>query len=209
MALSSLTGEHASCRGLARAGLDDGRLAHVADNSVLSDPEPLTPRPPARPVVLVAADRSHRAVLGNLGQLHRHDLSEAYGHLPNLDGTFNNRRLDLFLAGADPLCRAWLIMAAGSLCGFIMTAPAQDSGQVISDLFIVRALRRTGVGREAARQVIAMFPGRWSIAFQSYNPGARQFWSRVAADAAGDSWDVRDEPSPAGRPADTWITFQA
>jgi predicted acetyltransferase len=148
-------------------------------------------------------------VLGNLGQLHRHDLSEAYRHLPNPDGTFNNRRLDLFLAGADPVSRAWLIMAAGSLCGFVMTVPAEGGGQAISDLFIVRALRRTGVGREAARQVIAVFPGRWSIGFQSYNPGVRRFWSQVAADAAGDMWDVRDEQSAAGHPPDTWITFQA
>jgi predicted acetyltransferase len=141
--------------------------------------------------------------------LYRHDLSEAYGHLPNPDGTFNNRRLDQFLAGSDPLGRAWLIMAAGALAGFVMTAPAEDGGQKISDFFIVRALRRTGVGREAARQVIAMFPGRWSIAFQSYNPGAGQFWSRVAADVAGDSWDTRDGPSAADLPPDTWITFQA
>src|SRR5215813_12797510 len=101
---------------------------------VASDSASFPPRLPSRPVGLVPVDRSHRAVLGNLGQLHRHDLSEASRHLPNPDGTFNNRRLDLFLAGGDPLCRAWLIMAAGSLCGFVMTAPAEDGGQAISDL---------------------------------------------------------------------------
>jgi predicted acetyltransferase len=147
-------------------------------------------------------------VLENLGQLYRHDLSEAYGHLPNPDGTFNNRRLDLFLAGADPGRRAWLVTAAGSVGGFVMTSPAGDGGTSISDFFVVRALRRTGVGREAARQVIAMTPGRWSIGFQSYNPGARRFWSRVASDAAGDSWATHDDPPVAGRPPDTWITFQ-
>jgi len=39
-------------------------------------------------------------VLENLGQLLRHDLSEAYGLLPNADGTFNNRHLDLFRTDA-------------------------------------------------------------------------------------------------------------
>ena len=158
---------------------------------------------------LIPVDRSCRAVLENLGQLYRHDLSEAYGHLPNPDGTFNNRRLDLFLAGTDPAHRAWLITAAGSLCGFVMTAPARGGGTSISDFFIVRALRRSGVGREAARQVIAMTPGRWSIGFQSYNPGAQRFWSQVASDAAGNNWAMRDDPPVAGRPPDTWITFQA
>ena len=175
----------------------------------------LPPRPASEPVELVPADRSHRAVLANLGQLYRHDLSGPYGHVPNLDGTFNNRRLDLFLAGADPEVRAWLITAAGSLGGFVMTAPALSAdggGRSISDFFIVRALRRSGVGREAARQVIAMTPGRLRIAFQAYNPGAQRFWSQVASDAAGDQWAMHDEQPPGQqdpRDTDTWITFQA
>jgi predicted acetyltransferase len=147
-------------------------------------------------------------VLENLSHLYRYDLSEPYQDLPNPDGTFSNRRLDLFLAGIDPARRAWLITAAGSLCGLVMTAPADGSGTSISDFFIVRALRRSGVGREAARQVIAMTPGRWSIAFQSYNPGAQRFWSQVARDAVGDQSATHDDPPAAGRPPDTWITFQ-
>jgi len=168
----------------------------------------MPPRPPAEPVELRPAARTDRAVLGNLGQLYRHDLSEAYRHPPNPDGTFNNRRLDLFLAGADPQQRAWLITASGALGGFVMTAPGPGSGMSISDLFIVRALRRWGVGREAARQVIAMTPGLWSIGFQRYNPGAERFWTQVASDAAEDTWTTHDDPPVEGRPPDTWITFR-
>ena len=177
-------------------------------------PAPSPPRPPSDPVELVAVDRSQRAVLENLGQLYRHDLSEAYGHLPNPDGTFNNRRLDLFLAGADLEHRAWLITAAGRLGGFVMTAPdergepGERDGMSVSDFFVVRALRRTGVGREAARQVVALFPGGWSIGFQSYNPGVQRFWSQVATDVAGDQWTTYDDPPVAGRPPDSWIVFR-
>lgn len=166
------------------------------------------PRPPSHPVELIRVDRTHRAVLQHLGQLYRYDLSEAYGQVPNPDGTFGNRRLDLFLAEADPHVRAWLIRAAGAIGGFAMTAPAPGGGTTIYDFFVARSLRRTGVGREAARQVIAMFPGRWSIGFQVYNPGAQRFWSRVATDAAEDRWSTYDDPAPANRPPDTWITFE-
>lgn len=175
-----------------------------------ADPSLLPPRPAPSPVELIPVGRSHRAVLENLGQLYRHDLSGPYGTVPNPDGTFNNRRLDLFLAEADPAARAWLITAAGSLGGFVMTAPADDGGRSISDFFIVRALRRSGVGREAARQVIAMAPGPWRIAFQVYNPGAQRFWSQVATDAAGDRWAMHNDP-PGQQDTwkvDTWITFQ-
>ncbi|MFF5288378.1 GNAT family N-acetyltransferase [Paractinoplanes globisporus] len=164
-------------------------------------------RPLSRPVTLVAVDRSHRAVLSNLGQLYRHDLSEAYGHLPNDDGTFNDRQMDRFLAGVDPQHHTWLITVAGKTAGFVMTLPAKDGGNSISGFFVVRALRRTGVGREAALQAIAMFPGRWSIAFQRYNPGVESFWSRVATDVVGDRWNMHDGPVPENRPPDTWITF--
>jgi predicted acetyltransferase len=88
-----------------------------------------------------------------------------------------------------------------------MTIPAKDGGTSIAGFFVVRAWRRAGVGREAAVQAIAMFPGRWSIAFQRYSPGVEKFWSAVATDAVGNRWDMLDGPRPENRPPDTWITF--
>lgn len=165
-------------------------------------------RPPSHPVVLRPADRSDRAVLENLGQHYRHDLSGPLGLLPNADGTFNNRRLDMFRTGADPEHRAWLITVAGGLGGFVMTRPIEGD-MSISDFFIVRALRRTGVGSEVARQVIAMRQGPWRVGFQRYNPGVERFWTMVAAEAAGDEWTMWDDPPVEGQtwPPDTWIRF--
>ncbi len=172
-----------------------------------TDVSPRPPRPPSAPVALVPADRSDRAVLENLGQLYRHDLSEAYGLLPNADGTFNNRRLDEFRIGTDPEGRAWLITAAGGLAGFVMTRRMDDGAMAICDFFVVRALRRTGAGREAARLAIATYDGRWQIGFQRYNPGVERFWSHVATDVAGDAWTIEDDEPVEGRPPDTWIRF--
>ncbi len=164
-------------------------------------------RPPSRPVALTSVDRSHRAVLENLGQLFRHDLSEAYGLLPNDDGTFNNRPLDLFFAQAEPRHHAWLITVAARTAGFVLTNDDPAGGTSMTAFFVVRALRRTGVGHEAALQAIAATPGRWSIGFQRYNPGAEKFWSRVATAVVGDRWEIHDEPTPDDRPPDSFITF--
>jgi predicted acetyltransferase len=172
------------------------------------DPLPSLPRPPSEPVELVQVGRSDRAVLENLGQLYRHDLSESYGLLPNPAGTFNNRRLDEFRAGTESDHRAWLIQAAGGLGGFVMIQP-HDEAMSISDFFVVRALRRTGVGREAARLAIRLVPGPWLIGFQRYNPGVERFWSQVATEAVGEgAWTMQDEPPVDGRPPDTWISFE-
>jgi hypothetical protein len=71
--------------------------------------------------------------------------------------------------------------------------------------FVVRALRRTGVGLEAARQLLALLPGEWGIAFQDENPGARPFWERVAREVAGDGWRLEPGAGPPGPSADVWL----
>ncbi len=165
------------------------------------------PRPASQPVTLAPVTRNHRAVLLNVGQLFRHDMSESYAHLPNADGTFNDRMTDLFLAGRDPGSRGWLIEAAGRLGGYALTRPWERGGTSMAAFFVVRALRRTGVGRRAAELVLAEQPGPRGIAFQDYNPGARQFWERVATDAVGDGWVSYDAEPVDGRPPDSWLTF--
>nr|WP_221374812.1 hypothetical protein [Actinoplanes polyasparticus] len=165
------------------------------------------PRPPSHPVVLKPLARGDRAVLDHLGQLYRYDLSDAYALLPNADGSFNFRELDRFRLADDPKRRAWLITAAGHTAGFVLTGPGEPDGTSITAFFVVRALRRTGVGREAAVRAIGEFPGRWVIGFQRYNPGVEAFWSRVATDVAGNRWTIHDGPAPDDRPPDTFITF--
>jgi predicted acetyltransferase len=102
---------------------------------------------------------------------------------------------------------AWLIKVADRLGGFVMTRRLDDGAMSISDFFVVRAARRNGIGREAARLVICQFAGQWRIAYQSYNPGAQRFWTRVATDAVGDKWRTYEDEPDKARPADTWITF--
>ena len=168
-----------------------------------------TPPPsPTAPVTLTEVDRSQRAVLSNLGQLYRYDLAAAYGHLPNDDGTFDNRRLDSFLAGHDPSLHAWLVRVDGRLGGFAMVRTADDGAHSVMDFFVVRTLRRSGVGRAVARELLALFPGRWRIAFQRYNPGAEEFWTAVAREAVGDDFVLADGELPQGRPPDTWLSFR-
>ena len=159
-------------------------------------------------MTLTEVDRSHRAVLSNLGQLYRYDLAAGYRHLPNDDGTFNNRRLDAFLAGLDPTLRAWLVHAGGRLAGFAMVRTADDGTHSVADFFVVRTLRRSGVGRTVARDLVALFPGPWRIAFQRYNPGAEDFWTAVAREAVGDAFELADDAPVEGRPPDTWLSFR-
>ena len=146
-----------------------------------------------------------RAIVERLAQLERHDLSEFRGTLPNADGTYEIPWLPLFFE--DPERRAYLIHFEGALAGFALTRPLEGEATSITAFFIVRALRRMGVGHHAALKLLRQQPGRWGIAFQEANPGAARFWRRVATDAVGSDWVEEPRPVPGmpDSPPDIWI----
>lgn len=49
----------------------------------------------------------------------------------------------------------------------------------MAEFFVMRKHRRVGVGREAARQVFAMFPGPWQVRQLQGNDAATAFWRSV------------------------------
>mgnify|MGYP000435033149 CR=1 FL=1 len=64
--------------------------------------------------------------------------------------------------------------------------------QDVFAFFVLRGLRRTGVGSLAAAQLIAESPGRWAIAFQEDNVAAAAFWRRLVRDLVGDATAIHD-----------------
>ncbi|MEU6767574.1 GNAT family N-acetyltransferase [Streptomyces sp. NPDC046853] len=142
-----------------------------------------------------------------LAQLYRHDLSEFLGYLPEADGTFAFRTLPLFFD--EPEREVLLIEYGSAPAGFVLTRPLPDGATSIGAFFVVRALRRRGVGQQAALRLLRCRPGRWAIAFQEANAGAARFWRGVATAAVGSAW--REETRPVVTadgstvPDDHWI----
>ncbi|QES40060.1 GNAT family N-acetyltransferase [Streptomyces venezuelae] len=157
--------------------------------------------------VLRPADAQLRPVVERLAQLYRHDMSEFLGYLPSPDGTFEFGRLPLFFD--EPGRSALLIQYGSAPAGFVLTRPMPEGATSISAFFVVRALRRRGVGREAALQLLRSRPGAWAIAFQPANAGAARFWRGVATAAVGSDWREESRPVPASvaahAPDDQWI----
>ena len=150
-----------------------------------------------------------QAVVERLAQLERHDLSEFRGTLPNADGLYGIRWLPLFFE--DPERLAYLIECDGALAGFALTRPLDGEVTSLTAFFVVRALRRKGVGHRAALELLRQRPGRWGVAFQEENPGAARFWRRVATDAVGPDWVEEPRPVP-GTPdfaPDIWISLDS
>lgn len=153
------------------------------------------------------ADTTDRPVLERLWLMFRHDISEFGGQLPNPDGTFRSERLQAVFS--DPDWEAYVIVQDDRPAGFAVVRGLASRVRVLSSFFVVRAVRRTGIGSRAVRDVVKRHPGRWEVPFQDNNLAAVRFWRRVATEIAGDAWTEERRPVP-GQPTippDVWISF--
>ncbi|KOU70930.1 acetyltransferase [Streptomyces sp. MMG1533] len=155
------------------------------------------------------ATPADRPAVERLWLLFRHDLSEFGGQLPNPDGTFRSERLEAAFSG-DVGWAPYLFGLGERPVGFAFVRGLGGPTRVLNSFFVVRGVRRGGVGLRAVREVVARHPGEWEVAFQDANAGAVRFWRRVAVELAGDGWKEERRPVP-DRPdlaPDVWVSFR-
>jgi predicted acetyltransferase len=116
-------------------------------------------------------------VVERLAQLERHDLSDLTGELPGPTGLYDLRLARFF---DEPDHAAHLIYADERPVGFSLVRPFEDRAFVHA-FFVVRAVRRQGVGAAAARELLRS-QDRWAIAFREDNAPAARFWRQVAGE---------------------------
>jgi predicted acetyltransferase len=125
-------------------------------------------------VRLKRADVATRLVVERLAQVERHDLSHLTGELPGPSGLYD---VELERFFEEPDHEAHLIYTDDRPVGFGLVRPYEDRAFVHA-FFVVKAVRRRGVGRAAARELLKT-KERWAIAFREDNGPAEGFWRRV------------------------------
>lgn len=138
-------------------------------------------------------DADRRAV-AQLWQLYSHDLSEFRDSMPDNQGRYRTGRLPTYFD--DPDRAGYVVTHEGRLAGFAFVTGLSGEPRTIGDFFVVRALRRRGVGYAVARALVARHPGPWEIGFQAENLGVPEFWRRVVTDAVGAAWREKLRPVP-------------
>ena len=154
------------------------------------------------------ATEADRTVVERLWLMFRHDLSEWRGTLPSPDGTFSSDRLQVALTDDD--WAPYLLTSGEHPVGLAFVRALTGPARVLNTFFVVRGVRRTGIGLRAVREVVSKHPGPWEVPFQDNNAAAVGFWRRVATEIAGDAWTEERRPVP-GRPEvppDVWISFR-
>jgi predicted acetyltransferase len=146
-------------------------------------------------VELVRALESDQQRLENLLQLYVHDFSELLGLTPGEDGRFSYPKLPLYWReeGRTP----FLVRADGHLAGFALVSRGSlVSGDPtvwdVAEFFVVRGVRRRGVGLAAAEALFATRAGTWEIRVMPLNASAQRFWQRAVEHAAKGAY--RAEP---------------
>jgi predicted acetyltransferase len=158
------------------------------------------------PVLRTLTD-SDRPLIERLWQLYSHDMSEVRGTMPNSEGMYKAGRLPTYFG--DPDRCGYLISYEDAPAGFAFIQGLSGETRMIGDFFVVRAVRRQGVGYQVAKELFERYPGRWEIGFQGGNFGAPDFWRRVASDTVGTEWreELRPVPNKPHIPDDHFIVF--
>ena len=119
-----------------------------------------------------------REAIANLMQLYLYDLSEYE------DGPLGER--GLFDLGAyfnlywsEVERHPFLIFLGDELVGFALIREVVSGTFSMSEFFVRRGCRRSGVGATAATQLFHKFRGTWKVAELERNVPAQTFWRRV------------------------------
>jgi predicted acetyltransferase len=156
-------------------------------------------------VELIAASAEQEPILANLLELYVHDFSEYLDVDLGEDGRFGYGELSLYWREANR--HPFLVRVDGKLGGLVLLkrGSAISGNAAVWDMvefFVLRGMRRRGVGTEVAHQVWTLFPGPWEVRVMASNVAARRFWEHAigafagkamrsaAIEKAGQKWDV-------------------
>jgi predicted acetyltransferase len=154
---------------------------------------------PSLPVKISLVPAARKAVLRNLMQLYLYDFSEFEPADVDAWGRFRYGYLPHYWkeAGRYP----FLIEAGGRPAGFALACdiawPLDSPAHWMAEFFVLRSLRRRGVGQEAAWQVFRSLPGLWRVGQVAANTPAQAFWRKVITEFTGGEYrqQVLDGPN--------------
>ncbi len=134
-------------------------------------------------VALEVATPDTAQLLSNLLELYMHDLSEIFPMEVGSDGRFRYGKLPLYRSEPEKHF-AFLIRSGAHAAGFALAtrgSPASDDpGHFdVAEFFVLRAHRRSAVGRRSAVLLWDRLPGHWIVRVSEANRVGLSFWPGV------------------------------
>lgn len=133
-----------------------------------------------------------------LWQLFRHDLATIVNGLPYADGRYQAARLARLPSpdGAGYLAwRAHPKTGEDAPVGFTVIDGLNSERRSVAAFWVAPVVRREGIGRQLAIEVLSRHDGPWSIGFQHDNASAGRFWRGIADTLFGPGrWSAEQRP---------------
>jgi len=157
-------------------------------------------------VELIRATAEQRPILENLLELYIHDFSEFRAVALSSNGRFGYPDLPLYWL--EPERHPFLARVNGDLAGFALVRKVlsiNDNKAVwdMAEFFVLRGMRRRGLGTELAQAIWAQFPGAWQVRVMQANDRAQQFWASAIAKHAGAAM----QPAVLEKENELWSVF--
>ncbi len=155
---------------------------------------------------VLRATEEERPILENLLELYIHDFSEFHSVYLGPDGKFGYPDLPLYWL--EPDRHPFLARIDGDLVGFALVRQAtpiygDEAVCDIAEFFILRGIRRRGIGTELAQAIWSMFPGPGQVRVMQTNQRAQKFWASAIAKHTG----APIQPVSSEKEGELWSVF--
>ena len=122
----------------------------------------------------------NKSVLKNLTELYKYDFSEFDPEDVNEHGLYEYMYVDHYFTeeGRFP----FFIKVNGQYAGFALIRAIKENGRTyysMSEFFVMKKYRKSGVGKQAAFQLFSKFAGEWEVSEIEENVPAQAFWRKV------------------------------
>jgi predicted acetyltransferase len=142
---------------------------------------PYTICAPRMNLTISIAGYHDRDIVRNLIQLYFHDFSEYDGEDVRSSGRYDADWVEEYWEHPNA---AYVFHVGSQVAGFCLVDHETllvGSENAIAEFFVLRKYRRSGIGLQAAVQVLMSRPGVWEVSQIAANAPAQSFWRRVAS----------------------------
>ena len=154
-------------------------------------------------VKLVKVESKDKSILQNLFQLYMHDITASLPMDVNEHGLFEYNYIDSYFTEENRY--AYLIYIDNKIGGFVliddefMVLDKQKENDTacydFSEMFILNAYKKKGIGEVVVKQIFDMYKGNWEIRPVPRSEGAKRFWLKVVRNYTNDNF-VENYPKP-------------
>ncbi|ANX13615.1 GNAT family N-acetyltransferase [Fictibacillus arsenicus] len=145
--------------------------------------------------VIKNAEINDKETIKNLMQFYFYDFSEFVEAYVGNNGLFDEYTyLNNYWEEKERF--PYLIEKEGKIAGFILVREVQDKDKrywSISEFFIMKKFRLSGLGKYAAHQVFQIHKGNWEVFQIESNKPAQAFWRKVIKDYTDEQFAERTE----------------